>query len=291
MRVRVIGGALLTSVALLGACGGESEDADRAGGIERVSYGSAPEQFGDLYLPDRFGDDSSRLPVVVLVHGGFWRASFMLDLMAPLADDLVGRGYGVWNIEYRRVGQPGGGYPGTFEDVAAAVDRLAALAEERRLDLDRVAIVGHSAGGHLALWVGQRERLPPGAPGSAPTVGVSLAIGQAPVPDLVAAHEQGVGGTAVSDLMGGTPAMRPAEYATASPAALLPVGAAQVLVHGAIDTIVPVSLSSDYVQLAGSEQVSLLSFPGTDHFDVIDPTQESWAAVVDILGERLSGSG
>jgi len=293
MRARIIGGALLTAVALLGACGGnDSTDRERMAVIERISYGLEPEQFGDLYLPEEPSDsDASRLPLVVLVHGGFWRAPFTLELMAPLANDLVSRGYSVWNIEYRRVGQPGGGYPGTFDDVAAAVDRLAALAEERRLDLDRVAIVGHSAGGHLALWVGQRERIPPGAPGSAPEVRMSLAIGQAPLPDLVAAHEQGVGGTAVRDLMGGAPDMLPQAYEIASPAALLPVAADQLLVHGDIDTIVPVSLSSDYAQLVGGDQVTLLTFSGTDHFDVIDPTHESWTAVVDMLAERLGQPG
>ena len=144
---------------------------------QRITYGEAPEQFGDLYLPD----SESGAPVVVLVHGGFWRAQYGLDLMVPLAEDLVDRGYAVWNIEYRRVGQPGGGYPGTLDDVAAAINELPALAESHSLDLDRVAFVGHSAGGHSALWAG----------GAGLDVVPHVAIGQGPVVGLGQGGQRG----------------------------------------------------------------------------------------------------
>ncbi len=300
MRAFGIGFLVLGAVALASACGGDAGGNDstagasrsqptqsEAGGVVRHSYGSEPEHFGDLYLPGREGVETGLRPVVVLIHGGFWRAEFSLELMEPLAEDLVARGYGVWNIEYRRVGQPGGGYAGTLEDVPAAIDHIEALARTTGLDADRVAVVGHSAGGHLALWAGQRERIPSGSPGADPAIRVSLAVGQAPVPDLAAAHEQGVGGTAVTDLMGGAPAELPAAYAIASPSELLPIAAEQLIVHGDADRIVPITLSTDYAALAGAEEVTVLGFASADHFHLIDPMHESWGAVVAALAERF----
>ena len=125
-----------------------------AAGPVTYVYGDSPEQFATLAVPATPGPH----PVVVLIHGGFWRAAYGLDLMEPLAADLVRRGYAAWNIEYRRVGQPGGGWPGTLEDVAAAIDKLADLADDADLDLTRVSVVGHSAGGHLALWAADVAR-------------------------------------------------------------------------------------------------------------------------------------
>ena len=156
-------------VGLVAACSGdtsgvatETEGPDVASPV-RITYGEQPQQFADLYLPA----DEATPPVVVLIHGGFWRAQYGLDLMVPLAEDLADAGYAVWNIEYRRVGQPGGGWPGTLDDVAAAVDELTAVTATHPLDLDRVAIVGHSAGGHLALWAAGRPAIAPAIP--APT--------------------------------------------------------------------------------------------------------------------------
>ena len=121
-------------------------------GPRRLDYGPGPDQHGQLWLPDV--DEPH--PVVVLVHGGFWRDQYRLDLMTPLAEELVMVGLAAWNIEYRRVGPTGGGWPTTLQDVSAAVDQLADPAVAEMLDLNRVAVVGHSAGGHLALWIGQR---------------------------------------------------------------------------------------------------------------------------------------
>src|SRR5215831_13827844 len=122
----------------------------------RLAYGAEPLQFGDLYLPDQ----SDRRATVILIHGGYWRARYGLDLMDGLAEDLARRGYAAWNIEYRRVGHTGGGWPGTFQDVALATDFLRILAPYYRLDLTKVIPIGHSAGGHLALWLAARPRIP-----------------------------------------------------------------------------------------------------------------------------------
>src|SRR5258706_4695885 len=123
--------------------------------IIRLAYGAEPFQFGELYLPDNAGPH----PVVILIHGGYWRARYGLDLMIGLAHDLAARGVAVWNIEYRRVGNPGGGWPGTLLDVALAADNLKIVAQAYALDLQRVIPIGHSAGGHLAFWPAARPNL------------------------------------------------------------------------------------------------------------------------------------
>lgn len=244
---------------------------------ERFAYGDDEHQFGDLDVPAGEGP----FPVVVFIHGGFWRNAFGLDLAEPQAADALARGYATWNIEYRRVGDPGGGYPGTLLDVAAAIDHLASFGVDGRLDLERVAVVGHSAGGHLALWAGQRSRLPAGAPGADPVVVPKLVVGQAPVADL--AGNLDLGGGAVVAFMGTTPERDPSAYDVADPARLLPVAVAQLIVQGADDSIVPVDRAEAYTALTGAADVELQVFAGSDHFDVIDPAHESWTAVIDRL--------
>ena len=241
----------------------------------RIDYGSDADQYGLLALPaDRTGGRRGGLrPVVVLIHGGFWRARYGLDLMTDLAEDLVARGYVVWNVEYRRVGQPGGGYPGTLDDVAAAMDALGGLAGEHGLDLARVAVVGHSAGGHLGLWAADRSE------GVIPAV----AVGLAGVVDLVEAARARLGddGRAVSDFLGGGPDDEPEAYRGAQPAL---DGDRVVLVHGTGDDVVPPSQSIDGAERSGAD---LILVDGADHFDVIDPASEAWARVVAVLDDRL----
>lgn len=244
---------------------------------ERVPYGDEAVQFADLTVPAGEGP----FPVVVFVHGGFWRDAYGLDLARPQAADAASRGYATWNVEYRRVGDPGGGYPGTLADVAAAVDRLAGLAAEFRLDLDRVAVVGHSAGGHLALWIGQRGALPAGAVGAGPEVVPSIVVGQAPVADLSANTD--LGGGAVAAFMGGSPTDIPAAFDIADPGRLLPVLVPQLVVQGGDDEIVPPDRADTYVRTVDSASVELVVFDGADHFDVIDPAHESWLTVIDRL--------
>jgi len=244
----------------------------------RIAYGDHPSQFGELTLPA--GDPRA---VVVVVHGGFWRERFGLELGRPLAADLAAAGYAVWNVEYRRVGGDGG-WPATFDDVAAAVDLLA----DRPLPLHRVVAVGHSAGGHLAAWLAARPGLPPDAPGAAPAVRLHGVVSQAGVLDLVDAERRGVGNGAVADLLGGGPDDVPDRYALASPVARLPLGLPVVCVHGTEDVNVPIRQSERFVAAAG-DGAELVPLPGVEHFAVIDPTTDAWRACRDGV-ERLIGS-
>jgi acetyl esterase/lipase len=242
-----------------------------------IAYGEGASQFAELWLPSDPGDDASS-PVVVLVHGGFWRKSYGLDLMDPLAADLAARGVAAWNVEYARVGQPGGGWPGTVTDVAAAVDKLAAIALDHRLDTDDVAVVGHSAGGHLALWVASRPSLPAGASGADPIVTPRLAVGLAPVADLAAAARDGVGNGAVAEFLGGWPPDVPERYAVATPA--IAAGVEVVVVRGSADDVVPAA----YTVPPGSHGFTIVDIAGDDHFDLIDPASKSWGATLTALG-------
>ena len=194
--------------------------------------------------------------------------------MTSLAGDLAQRGIAAWNVEYRRVGQDGGGWPGTFEDVAAAVDHLAEL---EHVDTTRVVTCGHSAGGHLALWSAARHKLPVEAPGGEPRVRPIGAVGLAAVCDVHAAWRERLGNGAAAALLR-SPREARAHYAIASPAALAPLGVPQLLVHGAADEIVPVSQSRDYA--ARDPRVDLVELEGADHFDLIDARHPAWAAVV-----------
>lgn len=256
----------------------------------RCPYGPDVVHFGDLRLPAGTGPH----PVVALIHGGFWRARYGLDLMDGLGDDLARRGFASWNIAYRRVGDPGGGWPGTLEDVARATDHLRALARSYPLDLTRLVALGHSAGGHLALWLAGRARIPAGLPG-APGPGycpVSGAIGLAAVTDLVEGWRRGLSVDAVEAFIGGTPETTPERHAAASPRALLPLGVPQVLVHGLDDDIVPPALSRDYAAAAAAagDTVRLRELPDVEHFAVIDPASAAWAAIVEELQALLAAS-
>jgi acetyl esterase/lipase len=271
---------LVASALAAAACGVDavSDSPPESGSTQRIAYGDDPSQFGDLTVPAGTGPH----PVVVFIHGGFWLNQFDLTLSEPQAADAVANGYATWNVEYRRVGDAGGGYPGTLDDVAAAVDRLAELADEYDLDLDRVTVVGHSAGGQLAFWVGQRARIAAGEPGAEPLVIPALVVGQAPVADLTTNLD--LGGGAVERFMGASPVDEPGWYAVADPALLLPIDVPQLLIQGADDRIVPPDRAAAYAALVDDpERLEVLVFDGADHFDVIDATHESWVAVLERL--------
>ncbi len=244
-------------------------------------YGPDQAQYGELWLPDGpgAGPGGPGAGTVVIVHGGFWRARYGLSLGRPLAADLAARGYAAWNLEYRR-SFAGGGWPATFEDVAAGIDLLAELPA----DSSRVVAVGHSAGGQLAVWAAGRAKLPPGAPGAAPRVTLRAAVSQAGVLALADCALDGVGGTAATDLMGGLPAALPSAYRLADPIAAVPVPATVLCLHSRADDEVPFSYSERYVAAAARAggAASLHETHG-DHYTLIDPATPDWAIVADAL--------
>ncbi len=247
-------------------------------------YGPHASQRADLYQPAGPGPH----PVMVLIHGGSWQKRYGKVFTRGLAGDLRRRGFAVWNIEYRRVGG-GGGWPNTFADVAAAIDHLAAL-EEERLDLNRVSILGHSAGGHLALWAAGRPNQPVGAPGALdrpPRVRLRRVISQAGVADLADAYRRWHGGV-VRDLMGGSPEEVPERYAAGDPIRLLPLDMRVLIVHGVRDETVSIELSRGYAEAAraAGDEVELVEIAGeAGHRAHLDPRSAAWAAVVERLDD------
>jgi acetyl esterase/lipase len=226
---------------------------------ERHRYGRSRSQRADLYVPRGAGP----FPVAVTIHGGYWRAKYSKRTLKPMAADLVRRGWAAWNIEYRRVGRgQGGGWPATFDDVAAAIDLLAELGDPR-LDLGSLTAIGHSAGGQLALWATSRRDA---------AVPIRRVVSLAGVCDLVSA------GDAAHDLLGGSPDEVPERYAAADPMQLVPLGVPTLLVHGADDATVPVKRSRRYAEAAraAGDDVELVDPPSAPHRSHADPRTAAW---------------
>jgi acetyl esterase/lipase len=241
-------------------------------------------QRAELHLPAGTGPH----PVVVTIHGGSWTAGVGKVVMRGLAGDLVRRGYAVWNIEYRRMGRgQGGGWPATFADVAAAIDHLERV--DAPLDLARVTVYGHSAGGQLALWAASRTRLPDGAPGARPRVEAVAAVSAAGVDDLAESYRETPGG-AIGTLMGGGPDEVPERYRVADPIALVPLSLPVLLVHGTDDATVSVRRSRNYARAAraAGASVELVEIAGEagSHRSHVFPDSASWAAVSGWLAAR-----
>ncbi|MCV2488079.1 alpha/beta hydrolase [Geodermatophilus sp. YIM 151500] len=254
-------------------------------------YGPHPDQFVELTLPaPRRRRGGAPVPVAVVLHGGFWRAAYGIELARPLAADLARHGTAAVAVEYRRVGA-GGGWPATAEDVAAALDALPDLPDAGRLDLGGVTVVGHSAGGHLAAWAAGRGRLPAGAPGAGPRIRVTAAVLQAGVLDLDDADRRGLGDGAVRAFLGGGPDQVPDRFAAADPVRLLPSGADVLCVHGTGDTVVPPEQSRRYAAAAAAvgDRVAVRLVAG-DHMSLVDPRGEPWRTARDWLTARASAS-
>lgn len=259
----------------------------------RLSYGPEEVHSGELHLPATAGPHA----VAILIHGGFWRVPYGYSLMTGLANDLASRGIAAWNIEYRRIGDPHGGWPNTLLDVASATDFVRSIATTYHLDLQRVVPIGHSAGGHLALWLAVRPRIPQShvltssSTQESESVPLALrgAISLAGVSDLLMGWQRKLGNGAVAELIGGSPDAMPERYAVASPAALLPLGVPQVLVHGTADDRVPYDMSEAYTANAQAvgDDVQLITLPHVDHFALIDPTSQAWAVTVNALQALL----
>jgi acetyl esterase/lipase len=239
----------------------------------RVAYGGDANQFFDLRLPSGKGMHG----LAICIHGGYWRARYDLEYMGHLCAALTARGIGTANLEYRRVGNAGGGWPGTFADVRAACQFLLQNARKYEFDLQRVVVIGHSAGGQLGLCLAARE------------TGVKAAVSLAGVVDLQQAYALHLSNDAVVEFLGGTPAEVADHYREADPMKLA-IGARQWLVHGRDDDIVPPAFSRDYVgaKQKAKEDARLVSIAGAGHFEVVDPRSGAWKdverAVMDAVG-------
>lgn len=252
--------------------------------MRTYEYGPARSQVADLRVPWGAGPH----PVAVLVHGGFWRRPWRSDLMNALAVDLTRRGLATWNLEYRRLDIAGGGWPGTFADMRSGLNALTTAAGEHRLDLERIVIIGHSAGGHLALWACAAHR--DGMPGGRPEVRPRVAVALAGIADMAAAAHRRLGGDAAQALLGGEPEEQGERYRLASPFELLPLEVAQLLVHGDLDEAVPPELSPAYAERAraAGDEVEMMRLAETGHAALIDPRQPFWDGARDWIGTRLA---
>jgi acetyl esterase/lipase len=226
--------------------------------------------------------------VVVVVHGGYWRARYDHSLMTDLCLDLADHGLAAWNLEYRRVGS-GGGWPATFADVAAGTDALADL--DAPLDLDRVAAVGHSAGGQLAFWLAARPGLPSDAPGRAPRVRIGAAVSQAGVLDLHLAARLTPSDEPTQALLG-APEPHREIYALASPRERLPLGISQLLLHGDRDTTVSLQIAESYAEAAraSGDPCELRILRDTGHFEHIDVRSDAWRMARERLADYVSAA-
>lgn len=244
----------------------------------RIDYGSHPAQFGHLYTPT--GVDGP-VPVVMLIHGGYWSADFHLNLATTLASDLARRGVAAWNVEYRRVGA-GGGWAETSADIEAALAATATLLPEHSpvaLDVGDVRIVGHSAGAQLAVWVaGQRDS----------PVRPTRVVAQAGALDLASRAATSSGSVVLEALFGTSYADDPQLYRSASPLHRVPTGVPTVCIHGVDDVQVPVAASRSYVDAARAacDRAVLWEVPGEGHNAFLDRSTRSWALTLDaILGD------
>ena len=267
---------------------------------KHFAYGPDPSQHGEVFLPTQ----RRYAGVAVVIHGGYWRSRYGAELGQPLAQDLAEHGIAAWNLEYRRAGN-GGGWPETFQDIAAGIDKLAEVAEEHALDLSRVVAMGHSAGGHLAVWAAGRQNLPAGAPGAnRARVTLTAVVSQAGLLDLRTARELNLSQGAVVNFLGGSPERDPERYLLADPTQQLPLRIPVYAVHGEADQDVPISQSKNYVlssETAAHTETAALSGPAHpqavpaqfiqvpgDHFDLIDPSSQAYARCRELVIAALA---
>lgn len=247
---------------------------------KRLAYGCDPNQFLDLRLPVREGKSKGPSPLVINIHGGFWRAKYNLDHAGHLCAALTANGLATANLEYRRVGNPGGGWPGTFGDIRSAYQFLVQHADAEHLDRERIVVMGHSAGGQLALCLAAHES------------SVKRVVSLAGVVDLQQAYQLHLSHDAVAEFLHGTPSEVPEHYQEADPMRLSIPQAQQCLIYGSADDTVPVEFSRDYVRekrkRAPGEDVSLVEIAGAGHYDLIDPGSAAWKQVEKVVLQLAS---
>ena len=253
----------------------------------RIHYGPGSLQFGDLFMPSLA--PGKLAPVLVFIHGGWWKNAYDLAYGGHLAEAFKRDGIAVWSLEYRRVGDDGGGWPGTFEDVAAGFDSLKSLAQTYPLDLHHVAVAGHSAGGHLAFWLAGRPNVPESSPLHHPQPALAMhgVVALAGAVDLrmtidlsgffTFAHDK----QNVISFMGGSPDQVPDRYRAGNPGELLPITQPQWLLQGTEDDQIPPKLPDQWAQRGRrmGEHVSVDIIAGANHFDVVDPDSKAWPHV------------
>ena len=294
MKARWLG-ALLLSVAL------QAQDRTPldllklpvAPGARRIAYGSDPLQFGELRVPEGKGPH----PVVVIVHGGCWLAKIgnlderavALDLLRPLASALTEQGVATWNLEYRRLGNAGGGWPGTFADVARGADDLRKIAHENRLDLHRVLAMGHSAGGHLAMWLAARTKLPMSSElyvkDPLRLTGVIDLDGPADLKATLPMQQRVCGGAVITRLVGGTPEEQPQRYRETSPIEMLPLGVRQEFFAGRMFAAQAPPYEAAARSAGDAVHTTVLAEAG--HFVFVDPGSAVWPQVIRSVREML----
>jgi acetyl esterase/lipase len=234
----------------------------------RVAYGSDTNQFIDLRLPKQKGPH----PAAICIHGGYWRARYDLEYLGHVCAALASRGIVTANLEYRRVGNVGGGWPGTFSDIRAAYQFVVQNAMRYDIDVKRVIVIGHSAGGQLSLCLAAHEP------------GLKAAISLAGVVDLQRAYDLHLSNDAVVEFLAGTPKEVPDHYREADPMKLA-IKARQWLVHGMEDEVVPPELSREYAKSKTKEDVKLVMIEKAGHFEIVDPRTQAWAKVEQIVAE------
>lgn len=308
---RIMAVLVVPSVVLATACGRKPaparEPAAHVGGLmtpldlialphlppdARVAYGEDSSQYGELRVPPGDGPH----PVVVLIHGGCFKAAYATSSdFAAMGDALKVDGIATWNIEYRREGQAGGGWPGTYQDVGRAVDHLRSIAGPYHLDLGRVVVVGHSAGGHLAMWAAARSRVPANsaiyAANPLPVRGVVDLAGPLDLTANIPGYQRLCQDTVITRLMGGTPESVPERYAQASPIKLVPLGLPQVIVIGEHEEFVPRPLVEAYARAAtaAGDSVRVEIIAGVGHFEIASPRASPWPAVEGAIRSLLDG--
>ena len=264
--------------------------------VKRIQYGEEANQFGDLRIPEGEGPFS----VAIVIHGGFWKAHFELEHMNAFVNALTENGIATWNIEYRRVGQEDGGWPNTFLDSAKAADFVRTLAKSYPLNTESVITIGHSAGGHLALWLAARHNLCPDSNLTSieDPLKIKGVISLAGVSDLALMHDIhqwkdtmfGIIDNPTKDLMGGSPENYPYRYEQGSPKSLLPIGVPLVLIHGSLDVNVPIGMSELFEKTAKSagDTVSFIPIPHAEHFELIVPDLGAWPVILDSFNSLLN---